>query len=164
MGEQLSFESELYERERQLLFLIKEIGVLRSSLHYQRTKTVATAVHMKVDRHKEVMGRVEKKITSALEWIAQIEFQINKELSEIGTTNYKELSFFMGRISLNNLALDASTSPLDIYNHYIKIYRGLSDSFDEAEDLIKSIPACLIYIRELYVDLQEVGKELEEVL
>ena len=164
MGEQLSFESTLFERERNLLYTLSKLKDSLSELHYTRTRVTATLARPLSQRSKRSLQHVRKALTNSMEWLAQIDYFVTKELSEISQVKGKDKNWFNSRLESDILVPDAWTTPFDIYNSYIRIYKRVSSLFTDNERVLNEIRPCMTLVKEFYVDMQSVGEELEEIL
>ena len=164
MGDQLSFEDVLFERERNLLFMLSKINNNLQALHYERTRTTATLERSTSKRTKRCLLHVRKALTNSMDWLSQIDYFITKELSEISQVLPKKKDWYKARLDSDILVADAWTSPFDIYNHYIAIYKRVSSLFTTNAGVLNEIRPCMTLVKEFYVDMQSAGEELEEIL
>jgi hypothetical protein len=164
MGDQLSFEDVLFEKERNLLYMTSKVNTALQSLHFERTRTTATLAHSKSPRYRQSLLHVKKSLTNSLEWLSQIIYFLTKELSEISQVAPKEKTWYHAALASDVLVIEARTTPFDIYNGYIRIYKGVSSLFTEYEGVFDEVRPCPTLIKEFYVDMQSAGEELEEIL
>jgi hypothetical protein len=76
----------------------------------------------------------------------------------------KQKNWYHMKLASDHLVPDAWTTPFDIYNSYIRIYKRVSSLFTTNEGILNEIRPCMTLVKEFYVDMQSVGEELEEIL
>jgi hypothetical protein len=164
MGEQLSLEEALYERERKLLYIMGEITGLLNNLHYCRTQITATITSSKAKSHVKYLTKAKKKVNNALEWLSDLDYHVSNEFADMAALKKKEKKWYKERMESDFYVDTAVSSPYAIYNLYIKVYRDAAGLFDNFSDIFEELKPCKRLTELFYEEMQSVGEELEEVL
>ena len=164
MGDQLSFEGTLFEKERQLLFLTGAISNILQRLHYERTKITSTLDNAKSKRHKRALAYARTSATNSLEWLSIIQLHLANELAEIAGMSKREEDWYSRQLESDLSVPDAITTPYAIYQSYIGVYKAINKIFADNKRLISGEPPCDRLIKEFHIDMQIIGESLEEVL
>jgi len=162
--EQLSFEDVLYEKERQVLFILSELKRAMRSLHYHRTQLTAyVSACGNVKKAVRYAPEVKDAMTASMTWIADLQLELSKEIPSMKQHDWE---YFGGKIKDDGLyLLDSDNySPFTIYDSYIRTYRELSKAMDKYPTIIDNAPLCRRRVEELWKDMQDLGESLEQML
>ena len=162
--DQLSFETTLFDRERELLLLIGSLSGVLQSLYYERTKITATLNTTKSKRSVGALKFANTAATNALTWLSNLQYKLSKELFIISGMGEKSPTWYDERLNSDIFIEEAATTPYAIYHSYMTIYKHVNELFADHEDLISSITGGNTYVREFHVDMQAIGEEIEEII